>query len=108
MIYFIGRGKKSKKTKLALQELMKVSEVLYECSTPTTSNDASKDSPQTTKRIILKSLKKDQVPFSSILPKTKNNDIDNNLIFKPTSHSLVDIPQTSKIPSTSKQITTTK
>lgn len=96
-----------KKIKLSLKDLMKVSEVVYEYSEPTQMDQHFMNSPQGTTKIFFQSLKNNQVPFSSILPKINDNN-DNNAILTPTLHSCMDISLTNQVPSTSKQVPITQ
>lgn len=63
---------------------MKVSEVVYEYLQPNQINEASLGSPQSTTRIFYQSLKNNQVPFISMLPKNNSN---HNQIYNPTLKS---------------------
>lgn len=84
---------------------MKVSEVVYEGVQPTETNQTTVDSP--TSRIFFQSMKKNQVPLSTILPENVNKGKCDGLLFKPALHSFMDTSQTSQIPSINKQKPTT-
>lgn len=72
---------------------MKVSEVIYESSQPIQINQES-NSSQTKTRMYFPSMKNYQVPFDSILPKNNVDDNVNNLSFKPTLQSFIDLSET--------------
>lgn len=92
-VYFTGHNKKPKKTKLPLHELMKVSEVIYESSQPIQINQESNTS-QTKTRMYFPSMKNNEVPFDSILPKNNVDDNVNNLPIEPTLQPFIDHSET--------------
>jgi len=84
---------------------MKVSEVVYEGVQPTETNQQTEES--STSRIFFQSLKKNQVPFSTILPEHVARERCDGLLFKQTLNSFMNTSQTSQIPSINQQKPTT-
>lgn len=65
--------------------------VCDEAAQPTGTNQSTVDSP-TNSKICFQSSKKNQVPFSTILPENNTREIIcDGLLFKPKSHSITDI-----------------